>query len=137
VADPFDGAALMRQFVPSSPFAALLGLRVVETDDGRAVLELPWRPELATMGATAHGGAIATLLDTAAMVAAWCGAPEPTSLRGSTASLSISYLAPAEAADLRATAQVLRRGRSLTHVEVEVTADGGRVAKGLVAYRVG
>lgn len=133
----FDGAALMRQFVPSSPFAALLGVRVVETADGRAVLELPWRAELATMGATAHGGAVATLLDTAAMVAAWCGAPEPDALRGSTASLSVNYLASAEAADLTATAQVLRRGRSLTHVEVDVVAAGLPVAKGLVAYRVG
>ncbi len=127
----------MQQFVPSSPYAAMLGIRIVELSDGRAVLELPWRPELATMGTTAHGGAIASLLDTAAMAAAWCGAEEPKSLRGSTASLSVNYLAPADGADLRAHASVLRRGRSLVHVEVDVSSGGAPVAKGLVAYRIG
>jgi uncharacterized protein (TIGR00369 family) len=133
----FDGAALIRQLIPTSPFAAHVGLRVVELADGRAVLAMPFRDELVTIGRTVHGGALATLLDTTAMAAAWCGAPEPARLQGSTVTLSISYLAPAEAADVLAEGRVVRRGRSVTHVEVEATADSLPVARALVAYKVG
>ena len=133
----FDGAALMRQLIPSSPFAAHVGLQVVELADGRAVLSMPFRDELVTIGRTVHGGALASLMDTTAMAAAWCGAPEPERLQGSTISLSISYLAPAEAADVVAEGRVLRRGRSVAHVEVSASADGRPVASALVAYKLG
>jgi uncharacterized protein (TIGR00369 family) len=66
------GAALMREFIPASPFAALLGVSVEELGLDRAVLALPDRPDLATVGDVVHGGALATLMDTAAMAAAWC-----------------------------------------------------------------
>ncbi len=133
----FDGAALMRQVVATSPYAVLLGIRVVELDDGRAVLAMPFREELVTIGRTVHGGALASLLDTAAMAAAWCGAPEPDRLQGSTVSLSVSYLAPAEAADVEAEARVTRRGRSVVHVDVEARAAGAPVARALVTYKLG
>ena len=133
----FDGAALMRELIPSSPFAAHVGLQVVELDDGRAVLSMPFREELVTIGRTVHGGALATLLDTTAMAAAWCGAAEPERLQGSTISLSVSYLAPAHAADVVAEGRVLRRGRSIAHVDVTATADGSPVASALVSYKLG
>jgi uncharacterized protein (TIGR00369 family) len=133
----FDGAALMRQLIPSSPFAVHLGITVVELSDGRAVLAMPFREELVTIGRTVHGGALATLLDTTAMAAAWCGAAEPERLQGSTISLSVSYLAPADAVDLVAEGRVLRRGRSIAHVEATATADGRPVAQALVAYKLG
>ena len=133
----FDGAELMRRLVPSSPFAVLLGLEVVELADGRAVLAMPFREELVTIGRTVHGGALATLLDTTAMAAAWCGAPEPERLQGSTISLSVSYLAPADAVDVVAEGRVLRRGRSIAHVEVGASAEGRPVAHALVSYKLG
>lgn len=133
----FDGAALMQQVVASSPYAGLLGIRVVELSDGRAVLALPFREELVTMGRTVHGGALASLLDTAAMAAAWSGAPEPDRLQGSTIGLTVSYLAPAEAVDVIAEARVLRRGRSVVHVDVDATAGGRSVAHALVIYKLG
>ena len=52
----FDGAALMRQVVATSPFAVHLGISVVELGDGRAVLAMPFRQELVTLGRTVHGG---------------------------------------------------------------------------------
>jgi uncharacterized protein (TIGR00369 family) len=133
----FDGAALVRQVVATSPYAVLLGITVVELGDGRAVLALPFREEVVTVGRTVHGGALASLMDTAAMAAAWCGAPEPAKLQGSTISLSVSYLAPAEASDVEAVAQVTRRGRSVVHVDVEARAGGAPVARALVTYKLG
>ena len=133
----FDGVALMRQLIPTSPFAVHLGISVVELADGRAVLEMPFHEELVTIGRTVHGGALATLLDTTAMAAAWCGAAEPERLQGSTISLSVSYLAPADEVDLLAEGRVLRRGRSVAHVEVTAAGDGRPVAQALVAYKLG
>ena len=96
---------------PGSPFAVHLGTSVVELDDGRAVLAMPFPEELVRLGRTVHGGALATLLDATAMAAARCGAAEPERLQGSTISLSAGYLAPADAVDLVAEGRVLRRRR--------------------------
>jgi uncharacterized protein (TIGR00369 family) len=130
------GIALMREFIPASPFAALLGIAVNELAADRAVLELPDRPELATTGTVVHGGALATLLDTAAMAAAWCVADPPASLRGSTAALAVTYLAPATGQVL-ATATVLQRGRTLVTLDVTAACGDREVAHALVTYRMG
>jgi acyl-coenzyme A thioesterase PaaI-like protein len=50
------GATLVREFIPASPFAALLGVQIEELELDRAVLALPDRPDLATVGKVVHGG---------------------------------------------------------------------------------
>jgi uncharacterized protein (TIGR00369 family) len=133
-----QGAKVMREFLPQSPFVQHLGIEVVEIGAGSARLRAPFRPELATMGETVHGGAIATLIDTAAMVAAWSDAAIPDNLRGATVSLTVSYLAPAQGEDLTAHAAVVHRGRRLVTVDVKATsASGAVVAKALVTYQLG
>jgi uncharacterized protein (TIGR00369 family) len=132
------GEEVMRQFLPSSPFPGHLGIRLVDMGPGAATLALPFAEALVTIGTTVHGGAVASLIDTAAMVAAWSGGEVPDRLRGSTVGLTVSYLAPADGEDLQASATVLRRGRSIVHVDVDVrTASGTAVAKGLVTYKLG
>jgi uncharacterized protein (TIGR00369 family) len=132
------GEEIMRRFLPSSPFPGHLGIRLVDIGPGSARLGLPFAEALVTVGSTVHGGAVASLIDTAAMVAAWSGGEVPGQLRGATVGLTISYLAPADGEDLEATATVLRRGRSIAHVDVDVrTAAGTAVAKGLVTYQLG
>lgn len=133
-----DGATIMREFVPASPLVGHLGMELVDVDDGTAELRLPFRDELTTIGRVVHGGAIASLIDTAAMAAAWAGADVPDTLRGSTVALSINYLAPAEAEDVTASARVVRRGRRLQTVHVDAyTASGAHVATALVTYQIG
>jgi uncharacterized protein (TIGR00369 family) len=132
------GEEIMRQFLPSSPFPGHLGIRLVDMGPGTATLGLPFAEALVTAGTTVHGGAVASLIDTAGMVAAWSGGEVPDRLRGSTVGLTVSYLAAADGEDLEAFAAVLRRGRSIVHVDVEVrTASGTTVAKGLVTYKLG
>jgi uncharacterized protein (TIGR00369 family) len=135
---PVTGEEVMRQFLPASPFPGHLGIRLVEMGAGSATLELPFTKSLVTAGSVVHGGAVASLIDTAAMVAAWSGGEVPDNLRGTTVGLTVSYLAPADGEDLQASATVLRRGRSIVHVDVEVrAASGAPVAKGLVTYKLG
>jgi uncharacterized protein (TIGR00369 family) len=132
------GEEIMRQFLPSSPFPGHLGIRLVDMGPGSATLGLPFAEALVTAGTTVHGGAVASLIDTAGMAAAWSGGEVPDRLRGTTVGLTVSYLAPADGEDLQASATVLRRGRSIVHVDVDVrTASGTAVAKGLVTYKLG
>ncbi len=135
---PRDGTELIAAFLPHSPFAALLGIEAVELTDDRAVLRLPWRADLATMGDLVHGGAIATLADCAVMAAAWCGAPLPEQLRGATVSMAIEFAAGARGEDVFAEGRLIRRGRSLCSVEVDVRgADGRTLGKAIASYKVG
>ncbi len=131
-------ADFIRQFLPTSPYVGHLGIRLTDMQPDVATLTLPFTDSLITIGTTVHGGAIASLIDTAAMVAAWSDATVPDNLRGTTVSLTVAYLAPAESEELQATARVLRRGRSLVYLDVEVQkASGALVAKGLVTHKLG
>lgn len=133
-----SGTDIIRQFVPASPFVRHLGIAVESLGDGEAVLALPFRDEVVTTGQVVHGGALGALVDTAVMAAAWSGAEAPEQLRGATVDLSLAYLAPAQAEDVIATARVLRRGRRLVSVAVDVHTRGGtHVVHAMATYQVG
>ncbi|HLH61649.1 MAG TPA: PaaI family thioesterase [Ktedonobacteraceae bacterium] len=135
---PRSGADFMRQFFPTSPYVGHLGMQLTSLEPGRAIVSLPFADSLVTIGTVVHGGAIASLIDTAAMVGAWSDAEVPAKLRGTTVNLTVAYLAAAEREDLQAIASVLRRGRNLVYLDVEVKgASGKTVAKGLVTYKMG
>ncbi|MFZ2239109.1 MAG: PaaI family thioesterase [Gordonia amarae] len=128
----------MHAFLPASPFVATLGVQAERLDDDAAVIRLPWRPELATVGDMVHGGAIAALADITVMVAAWCGRELPDIPRGVTTSLSMEFIDAAYAEDLLGHGRVLRRGKTLTSCEAEIrTVSGTLVAKALGNYKVG
>ena len=128
----------LRQALEKVPFAKLLGLELESFEPGTAILALTIRAELRQNNDVVHGGAIASLIDTAAMVAAWADDSVPENMRGTTVSLSVTYLAPAEHEDIQATAQVLRRGRSLVYLDVEVQSVSGKsIARGLITYKLG
>lgn len=129
---------IIEQFIPNSPHAAALGIRVVSLGTDEAVLELPFKPELATIGEVVHGGAIGALIDTAAMAAAWSTDEVPDNPAGSTVSLSLNFASAASGVDLRATAKIAKRGGRLSFCEVGVTDPGGTVvAHGIATYRFG
>jgi uncharacterized protein (TIGR00369 family) len=133
-----SGAALARAWFESSPFIGLLGLRLQSLTTDEAVVEMPYRPELATAGDVVHGGAIGALLDSAAALAAWSGHDPANGVTWGTIGLSTSFLASGRGSTLRAHARVSRRGRSVCHCRVDVAdADGRAVAEALVTYRLG
>jgi uncharacterized protein (TIGR00369 family) len=129
---------IIQQFIPASPLVGLLGMELVAIEDGRAELRLPYRPELATIDDIVHGGAIASLIDTAGMAATWSDDAEPESLAGATVTLNVSYVAAARGKDLSAVATVSKRGRAIVFSDVRVTEPDGRlVATGTVVQRFG
>ena len=135
---PPAGAEFIRQFLPHSPYVKHLGIQLTSMQKDAATLTMPFIDELITIGTIVHGGAIASLIDTAAMVAAWSGALVSDNPRGSTVALTVNYLAAAQKENIQATARVLRRGNSLIYLDVEVkSASGALIAKGLVTYKLG
>ncbi|HEX3668915.1 MAG TPA: PaaI family thioesterase [Acidimicrobiia bacterium] len=131
-----DGAALARGWLENSAFVAHLGIRVDAMEPDRARLSMPFSDSLPTMGDVVHGGAISSLIDTAAAAAAWSGAEVPEKIRASTVGISVEFLAPARSTGVVADARVLRRG-AITFLAVDVTDDGGQqVATALVTYRL-
>jgi uncharacterized protein (TIGR00369 family) len=127
----------VRAFLPTSPFVSHLGLELRTLEPDHAVLAMPFRPELATMGDVVHGGALSTLLDTVVMLAAWATDEPAERLAGATVSLTVDFLAPARASEVVAEARVARRGRSLCFCEATARAGGADVAKALATYRFG
>ena len=98
---------------------------------------LPFRPELRTTAQVVHGGAIASLIDSAGVMAVWSNVDSSVT-QGATIDLTVHYMAVAEGVDLTAEAQVIRRGRSVVFVDVNVSSPSGeRIAKGVVTYKLG
>jgi uncharacterized protein (TIGR00369 family) len=127
--------ALVQAFVPHSPHAQALGISIEAIETDRAELLMPFKEELVTMGDVVHGGAISTLLDTAATVAAWATDEVPESPSGATVALSINFISAARSCDLRAEARVVRRGRKLSFCEMDARdPDGELIANGIATY---
>ena len=130
-----DKTSIFRDRV-AEPFFTVLGLQIDEVCPDFCRMRLPFRPGLRTEGEVVHGGAIASLIDSAGVVAVWSNVP-PGITRGATASMTVNYLAAAEAVDLVAEARVIRRGRSIVFVDVDVVSPfGERLAKGSLVYKL-
>src|SRR5207247_8334736 len=119
-AQPAAGPALLAQFLGVSPFVRHLGLRLERLEPDRALLAMPFSEPLVTIGDVVHGGAVSSLIDTAAMAAAWSTPDLPENIRGTTVGLSIQFLAAARGRELVADATVVRRGTSLCYCAVDV-----------------
>jgi uncharacterized protein (TIGR00369 family) len=138
VSEPPSRREIIEAFIPNSPHAAALGIRLASIGTDEAVLEMPFKDELATMGDVVHGGAIGALIDTAAMAAAWASDEVPENPAGATVALSVNFVAAARGTDLRADSRVARRGGRLSFCEIEVR--GGEdelIAHGIATYRFG
>src|SRR5438094_6035704 len=110
------GTELIRQWLDASPFVQHLGITVEKLDDGLAVLTLPFGQEHTTIGDVVHGGALSSLIDSAATAAAWAGADAGGGLRGTTVALTVNFVGAARSQDVTATARVVRRGKTLVFV---------------------
>ena len=114
-------------------FAQLLGLEIVELRRGEAALSMPVRPELTRMTGIVHGGAIASLMDSASAFAVLTLLePEEQTV---TVDLTLHFLRPVTEGRIEARARVLRAGRRVFTVSIEATADTGKlVATALTSY---
>jgi uncharacterized protein (TIGR00369 family) len=126
----FDAQSLQR----------LLGITLVERRPGYGRICLTRTPATPQgIGGSVHGGILAAMVDIAMIVAIFSDL-RPGQTPAGTADLNITYLRPAHGEHVFAEAKVIKRGRQLAVVEVEITDDEQRLcAKGrtLYAFRTG
>jgi len=108
------------------PFAKLLGIEVDSVEPGHAVLSMKLRDDLMRNSGIAHGGAIATLIDSAMAIAIMAQLEENESTV--TVDLTIHYLRPISSGTARASARVVRFGRRVITVSAELFDDAGKLA---------
>ena len=108
------------------PFVSLLGIELESAEPGSAVMSLEIRDELKRDNGVVHGGAIATLIDTATAFAII-----PLLAEGEhsvTVDLTISYLRPLTTGTAKAAAKILRQGRRVIVLFAEVLDHEGNLA---------
>lgn len=113
----------LRETFEQIPYVRLLGLKFAGAERGAATFALEVREELTRMGGILHGGAVVSLMDTAAAFAVHT-LMEPEG-RTVTVDLTTHFLSPARAGRLEARARVLREGRRVLILSVEATDDSG------------
>jgi len=115
------------------PYYRLLNMRIEEVKDGYARLTMNLEEKHLQFLKTVHGGAIASLADSAA---AWATLGS-AGLKAVpvTVEMKINFLAPAVSGRLIAEARIVHKGQKISLSDVEVKDDKGRlVAKSLVTY---
>ena len=100
------------------PFAKLLGIEVESVEPGVATLTMKMREDLKRNGGIAHGGAVATLIDSAMAFAIMPLLGENE--HSMTVDLTIHYLRPVSEGAARATARVVRAGKRVITVSAEL-----------------
>jgi uncharacterized protein (TIGR00369 family) len=117
-------------------YPGLLGFYIVEVKLDYARLRMPIRSVLRQAGGVVHGGAIASLLDSAVVPA--IGSRLAPDAKFSTVDQHIQYIGPLVDEDAIAEGWVVRRGRRTAFCESEIRAEGtGRlVARSLLTYNV-
>lgn len=112
--------------IDSVPYARFLGIELDEVSNGTATLALNIRKELTQNHGVVHGGAIASLIDSATAFAIISQlAPKE---RVTTVDLTISYLRPLTNGRVTAVAKVVRAGRRLFVVSADVKDRDGKLA---------
>ncbi|MCE5335369.1 MAG: PaaI family thioesterase [Desulfobacteraceae bacterium] len=102
----------MKAWISCAPFERLLNMEIIEAEEGRAVLTMPFYIDLAQGGGLMHGGALVSLADTSVVMAIKSIIPPLSHF--ATIALEAKYLAPVKKGVVTARANVYHReGRIL------------------------
>jgi uncharacterized protein (TIGR00369 family) len=122
-----DLAALIARVRAGEPFAPpisrLIGFTMSELEPGKATIELQAGPQHANPMGTLHGGVLCDIADAAMGMAYAASLGEGETF--TTLELKINFLKPVWQARLRASARVVKQGRTIGLVECDVVDEGG------------
>ncbi|ACA15167.1 thioesterase superfamily protein [Methylobacterium sp. 4-46] len=119
--------ALMSEEVPRPPISALVGMEMVSAESGQVIMRMAPGEHLYNPIGCVHGGAIATLLDSAMGCAVHSLLPEG---RGyTTLEMKVNYLRALtrETGVVTAVGEVLHAGRQQAVAEARLTDEEGRL----------
>jgi acyl-CoA thioesterase len=115
----------------SSPYYRLLGMRVKDIKGGKSRIEMRFRQDLTHPYGIAHGGAIASLADSAVAMAL-IDLVDPKD-RIATIEFKINFLASVDEGELAAHAKIIHKGSKTAVGDVEVFNESGKLVAKLVA----
>jgi acyl-CoA thioesterase len=122
-----------RKVLAENPFLQLLGIELDHLENGEAICRVRAEEKHTRIGDFLHGGATASLIDTAAAFAV--GSITGNVSNAVTVSLTIHYLRPIRAGEIVAKAFVVRNGKRLLTVSADVfDADDKLAATALSTY---
>lgn len=117
----------------TTPYLKLLGIELVELGADVTVMSLAMKDDLRQPYGLLHGGATASLIDTAMAFAVVSALPADE--KAATVDLTVQYLRPHTAGKIVCTAKVTRHGKRLLFLSAEVVNEAGKlVATGLSTY---
>ena len=125
----------MKKVATGSPYYRLLGMEVVEIKGGESRIKLRFKQDLTHPYGIVHGGAIASLGDSAVAMAL-IGLGDPRD-RITTIEFKVNFFAPVSKGELEAHAKIIHRGSKTAVGDVEITNEEGKlVAKVLATYSI-
>ena len=126
--------ALVALLKNTSTYFHHLGMEILDLHAGRSTIRLPLGAHLKNTSGSMHGGAIASLIDSAGGLAART-LTHPATV--TTVEFKVNFLAPIRHGAVLADGQVIHRGRRLVVSEVVVRDEEDRpVARGLVTLMI-
>jgi len=102
---------------PKAPFEKYLGIKIIKTKDGYAKVKMPYRKELTNPHGLIHGGAIASLADTAMAVAIFSKYLHSSFY---TVKLEIKFKSPSKRGEMFAEAKIIDKRKRFIFGRVEI-----------------
>ena len=120
-----DIEKLIDIFENEIPFNRILGLKILELQNGEGLMMVPYREDLLgdVWRGALHGGVTASLADAAGGVTVWSKLSDFARL--STIDLRIDYLRPGKKEALFCRTEVVRLGKQVATVSMSLYHDGG------------
>jgi uncharacterized protein (TIGR00369 family) len=109
------------------PFAAALGIELLEATPELVVSRLQWTPERCTTGGVMHGGALMALADNGGGVCAFLNLAEGA-VGTATIESKTNFLRAVREGAVTASSSPLHVGRTMVVVETELVRDDGKLA---------
>jgi uncharacterized protein (TIGR00369 family) len=109
------------------PFAAAIGMELLEATPELVVSRLQWSPERCTTGGVMHGGALMALADNGGGVCAFLNLPEGA-VGTATIESKTNFMRAVREGAVTASSRPLHLGRTMVVVETELVRDDGKLA---------
>jgi uncharacterized protein (TIGR00369 family) len=106
------------------PFAALIGIELLDAGPELVRGRLEWAPERCTAGEVMHGGALMSLADTCGGACAFLNLPEGA-VGTATIESKTNFLRAVREGTITATTRPLHAGRTMIVLETEIARDDG------------
>ena len=121
------------EMVKKVPYAGLLGIELIDIKPGEAIAKMKMRDELRQPYGVLHGGATASLIDTAMAFAVIASTAEDE--KATTVDLTVHYLRPVTEGEIICTAKMVRTGKRILTISAEVVNEQEKlIATALSTY---